>query len=254
MGTRTFSDTPNPKSASLSHLGQRNPTAKPNGLEQSLQESSGSFFKMDSANCYKLYTSMEYVHTSMSRALQRKSQNFEVDLWLATSYYNCTRFSYIDLFLNSNYILKMKTLCSPFTVPPPPSHSSLVLKNQKNLKVYAEQKAKSQFLGSQLNSMLDLLAFFQWVRAKSTAACIYLSSYLLQVSLHPVSPAHSCFPSEGITLPTPMSMLSPQILLSLDNKMRMFSDFLILLYDPRLCSKLHFKSYCPFNTTCFIFP
>lgn len=42
----------------------------------------------------------------------------------------------------------------------------------------------------------------------------------------------------------------------LHNRMRTSSDltFLLLLRDPRLCSKLHFKSHCPFNTASLTLP
>lgn len=49
--------------------------------------------------------------------MQRKSQNSEAETTV-TTYYNGTRSSYIDLSLNSNYTLKMKTLYSPLTVNP----------------------------------------------------------------------------------------------------------------------------------------
>lgn len=148
MGTRTFFNTPNPKSASCSHLGTKETaslTSTPEwfGIE-SLYESSGSLFKVDAANCYKLYTSTECVYASMCRALQRNSQNFEAGI-MVTSYCNCTRFSIIDLSLNSNYILKMKTLCPPFTVSP--TITPLLLRKQEpekpeNLKQNRRQRAR----------------------------------------------------------------------------------------------------------------
>lgn len=106
---------------------------------------------------------------------------------MVTSYYNCTRFSYINLFLNSNYILKMKTLCSPFTVtgpllvcpPNPPPHYSLFLRKKEPEKLENLNRIEDKEPVSG-HSMLDLLAFFQWVRAKSTyRKLIFMSSHPL---------------------------------------------------------------------------
>lgn len=84
---------------------------------QSLYESSGSLFKVDSANCHKPHTYIECVHASVCRALQRNKIP-RLEPWLPLTTYNCTRSSYIYLSLNSNNTLKMKPLYSPLIVNP----------------------------------------------------------------------------------------------------------------------------------------
>lgn len=165
-------------------------------------------------------------------------------------YYNCPRSSYIDLSLNSTNP-SFSTYCKPRCY-------SLGLKQTRTRTTWkseTENKAKSHLLGSTLYSMFDSPDFFQCVRAKSIALCVYLLIYL-QIILHLVSSAQ-LLPSWEKCSSHSLAVYSkpPDSSDSWITKWTL-SDlpFFILLHNPWLCSKLHFKSYHPFDTTWLISP